>query len=442
MTPAVAAIVPLMLGWLRTLLGRRPSPVEGPSTAPPVTKTRPVPPGDAASATPQQTRRDEPAEGAAAAADPLRFLGRGVSYGLCDHRGDEAKLRRAGLPGLAHPREIATLLDISPERLRWLAFHHDAAAVSHYVQFTVPKRAGGVRTLAAPKAELKAAQRQLLETLVSRLPAHKAAHGFVPGRSPATGAVHHTGRDLVVCLDLVDFFGSLTFPRVRGWLQHVGYSPAVATTLALLTTESPRRVFAVQGERRFVAAGPRSLPQGACTSPGLANALAAPLDGRLHPFAASLGWRYTRYADDLTFSAAGSACASLGGLLRGVRRILSEEGFAENAAKTRIQRRSGRQVVTGLVVNEGLSVPRPLRRRLRAILHAAAREGIEAQNREGHPDFAGWLRGQIAQVEYVDPEQGRPLREAYERLTRDEAPSVSQPGGVGTGGVEPGGINE
>src|SRR6185436_17792305 len=120
--------------------------------------------------------------------------------------------------------------------------------------------------------------------------------GFVSGRSTVSNARAHLGRSLVVNLDLKDFFPSVTFPRVRGLFESVGYSPAAATILALLCTESPRMAVDHDGTRHWVAVAERALPQGACTSPAIANLVARKLDRRLAGAAKKLGWTYTRYA--------------------------------------------------------------------------------------------------------------------------------------------------
>ena len=116
----------------------------------------------------------------------------------------------------------------------------------------------------------------------------------------------------MVNLDLKDFFPTITFPRVKGAFAQLGYSPAVATILALLCTESPRRTVTYAGQTLHVATGPRSLPQGACTSPALSNLVARRLDARLTGLCRKLGWTYTRYADDLTFSADGETATKVG----------------------------------------------------------------------------------------------------------------------------------
>lgn len=344
------------------------------------------------------------------------FLGRGVSTGLADRRTNVEKLASAGLPILATPADVATALGLTIPRLRWLAFHSEAATVSHYVRFTIPKRNGGTRTLFAPHDDLAAAQQWVLENILAKVPAHPAAHGFVPGRSTVTNAAGHVGRDVLVNADLTDFFPTVTFPRVRGIFRELGYSPAVATVFALLCSESPRRVVEYAGRTFHVATGLRALPQGASTSPALSNLASRRMDSRLAGIAAKLGWAYTRYADDLSFSAQGEAAQKVGYLLARIRHIAQDEGFAVNEKKTRVLRQSDAQTVTGIVVNERAGVPRDTVRRLRAILHRAKAEGLAAQNRQKLPHFEQWVRGMIAYVTMVNPGQGKPLREALDRL--------------------------
>src|SRR5439155_1276785 len=135
-------------------------------------------------------------------------------------------------------------------------------------------------------------------------------------------------------LDLEDFFPSITFPRVRSVFQRLGYSPAVATVLALLCTECPRRPVEYAGQVYHVAIGPRGLPQGACTSPGLSNQVARRLDKRLCGLAEKLGLTYTRYADDMTFSGGDEVNARVGYLMARVRHVAEDEGFAVNVKKS------------------------------------------------------------------------------------------------------------
>jgi retron-type reverse transcriptase len=329
------------------------------------------------------------------------YLGRGVSGRLHLRMSDAVTLTEHGLPVLNTPADVANALGVSIQQLRWLAYHSDAATRTHYVKFQIPKRSGGMRTLAAPHKKLKALQHWILANVVGKLPVTEAAHGFVAGRGIVSNANPHVGKAVVVNLDLSDFFPTVTFPRVRAVFERYGYSGCVASILALLCTESPRATITYAGTKYEVAAGPRGLPQGAPTSPGLSNQVVRKLDKRLLGVAAKLGLTYTRYADDLTFSGATEFADKIGWLLAKVRHVAQEEGFAVNEKKTRVMRRGAAQMVTGVVVNDKPSISREELRRLRAILHRAKSEGLEAQNREGRPNFRAWLAGKIAFVSMV-----------------------------------------
>ncbi|HSQ56216.1 MAG TPA: reverse transcriptase family protein [Gemmata sp.] len=349
-------------------------------------------------------------------ATDINFVGRGVSALMNDRTSDADKLTAHAVPVLHSPTELAAALGLSISRLRWLCFHTETATRIHYVQFEVPKKSGGRRTLAAPHRALAAAQRWILEKVLSKLTVEDAAHGFVTGRSTLTNAVPHSGRDVVVNLDLQAFFPSIGFARVRHLFRRLGYSGSVATLLALLCTECPRRRVVYDGMPYYVAIGPRGLPQGACTSPALSNQIARRLDRRLGGLSRKLGWTYTRYADDLTFSAGPGLGDKTAYLLARIRHIVQDERFAVNPKKTRVQRRESRQVVTGLVVNVVPAVPRDGVRRLRAILYRAKSAGLASQNRDHHPNFRGWVEGMIAYVSMVKPALGEKFRLALSAI--------------------------
>ncbi|WP_206028668.1 reverse transcriptase family protein [Thalassoroseus pseudoceratinae] len=340
------------------------------------------------------------------------FLGRGVSKGLADRRANVEELQKNNLPVLATPGELAKAMEFPIPRLRWLAFHTVAAERVHYISFTVPKKSGGERVLSAPHRDMAAAQRWILENILEAVPVHEAAHGFVRKRSTVTNAEPHVGQEMLVGCDLEDFFPSITVFRVMGVFEQLGYSPAVATILALLCTECPRRKMIYAGQTFYAATGPRALPQGACTSPALSNLVCRRLDSRLTGLAKQFGANYTRYADDLTFSGSGDVANMAGWVIAKIRHVVADEGFTLNRKKTRVQRPNMRQTVTGVVVNERPGVPRKLVRRLRAILHNAQTTGLAAQNRENHPHFESWVEGMVSYIQMVNPSQGEPLRAA------------------------------
>lgn len=352
-------------------------------------------------------------------------LGVSVSAKLQETRSDEARLLENGLPLLHGADDIARVLGISLAKLRWLTYHRRTSTLVHYHRFALPKKTGGQRHISAPKKTLKTAQQWVFDNVLSRVAdvdhLHAAAHGFVATRNVISNASPHVGRAVVVNLDLRDFFPSITFVRVRGVFNTLGYSGAVATVLALLCTEPPRTAMKLDGQRVFVAVGDRQLPQGACTSPAITNLLCRRLDARLAGIARALGFSYTRYADDLTFSS--SKALDVATLLFRVRRVVDSEGLVVNEDKTRVMRRGRRQEVTGVVVNDKPGVPREEVRRLRAVLHQAQREGLAAARRPDEtgalPEvgaFVARLRGQIAWVQLVDRDKGDALRQKLDAV--------------------------
>jgi RNA-directed DNA polymerase len=324
------------------------------------------------------------------------------------------------LPELKNAEALARALEIDVPRLRWLCFQRDVDTGTHYHRWTIPKRSGGERLISAPKPDLKRCQTWIAAHVTEHLPVHGAAHGFVAGRSIVTNAQPHAGADVVIKFDLKDFYPTVTLSRVKGLFRKAGYGEQVATLLALLCTESPREIVHVRGRDHHVSIGPRACPQGAPTSPTITNAVSRRLDSRLAGLAAKLGLRYTRYADDLTFSwrrpsADAGRKAPVGLLLRAVGTIVREEGFELHGKKTRVMRRSRRQSVTGLVVNEapGAAPVRPDRsyvRRLRAAIHQ------RELGRAGKGESLEQLRGMAAFVYMSDPRRGRQLLERLAAL--------------------------
>ncbi|MDP3236642.1 MAG: reverse transcriptase family protein [Myxococcales bacterium] len=270
-------------------------------------------------------------------------------------------------------------------------------SLRRYAEFTVPKRRGGVRSLAAPHPALKQVQRRLVDALLGSLPVHRASTAFSNGSSVVTNAAAHVGRAMVIKLDLQDFFPSIHEERVRGLLLALGADREVADAFARLTTYRPRLA---SGALSTVAV----LPQGAPTSPAIANLIARRLDARLAGLSKKWKANYTRYADDLTFSFAEEP-RQVGRFLWWANAICQQEGFVENASKRRVMRATGRQQVTGLVVNQRVTLPRHVRRSFKAIVHNCERHGVASQAR-GRPDFEQWLLGFAAWAAVAQPDVG------------------------------------
>ncbi len=356
---------------------------------------------------------------------PMRNRGRAVGawnptgwlFGL--HRrtvkagGRPSEIAKNKLPPLTKVTDVLKLLGLADTTALTRLCRPGTAAGSPYVEFEIEKANGSKRPIAAPRAPLRKIQRIILRQILDKIPLHDAAHGFVKGRSTVTNAKPHEGAKLVVKLDLVDFFPTMHFRRVRGVFNQLGYSDKIAHVLASLCTYRPV-IDDAQGGK--LVAWPGVLPQGAPTSPALANIACRRMDARLAALAKKSGARYTRYADDLTFSFDAEP-KTLGRFLWWVDQICQQEGFAENARKRRILRKKTQQRVTGIIVNSGMFIPRRDRHRFRAILANAKKNGLAAEAR-GRKDFAAYLMGFAAYVKMVQPDLGAKWVAEVKALTR------------------------
>jgi RNA-directed DNA polymerase len=358
---------------------------------------------------------------------PYRFANLGLSPGTfwnLSTDGNDMRLAEFGLPGFHTPEELADWLDLPLGKVAWLidrfspGYRPETEQRSHYHYRWLKKRTGGRRLIEAPKATLKAVQEQILSDILDQVPPHAAAHGFVAGRSIVSNASPHAGRSLLLKFDLENFYATVTFARVVAIFRSIGYSREAAIWLGRLTTSAlPANMPFPQGDAWAVLPYlPRHLPQGAPTSPALANLSAYGLDVRLAGLARSFEVGYTRYADDLTFSGGTGLSRSLPVFIPLVTKIIREECFRVNIQKRKVLRGHQRQTVTGVVVNCRPNVSRESYDRLKAILCNCLRHGPASQNREQHPDFAAHLRGRIAHVMHLNEARGAKLLEMYRKI--------------------------
>ena len=346
-------------------------------------------------------------------AQHIVYLGRHIywsddtSIDKWDTKDASNRLIENKLPLISKHTQLASAVNLTVPQLKGLCYQQEVASNIPYTHFTINKRNGTPRQIWSPIPRLKFVQRWILENILNNLMTHGAAHGFVRGKSIVTNATVHCNSALLIKLDVKDFFPSVHWRRVKGVFRHAGYPKQMATLLALLCTESPRQMVQQNGKTYYVALSDRALPQGAPTSPALTNIVCLNLDRRLTGLAEKIGLRYSRYADDLTFSLPANSTSIknaaqpsdhnhlIGQLLGSVHKILQEEGFILNNDKTRVIRMGNQHNVTGMVVNgEGVPrVPRKIKRMLRASLHNLAlgqplREGETLETLSG---YAAWI---------------------------------------------------
>ena len=287
-------------------------------------------------------------------------------------------------------QELSEVLGIGWDDLRNLA--RTASSRYHVYPLQIGKK---VRWIEAPDGELKRLQRRLLDQVLYDLAPTPWAHGFIKGRSIVSNAAAHCGREWVISLDIKDFFPSVTRESVVAVLSELNVDPEQCQILGDIVTRRHR------------------LPQGAPTSPHLANLTVRTMDRRLHAMARARGWNYTRYADDMSFSGDGKYWT----VLAAARDIVSSEGFRLAERKTTIRGRHQRQSVTGLVVNEKVSIPREKRRLLRAMLHKVATAGLT--DTEVVESLAS-INGHLAFLAMVSPAAFGRQRGVLNALVADE----------------------
>jgi len=298
--------------------------------------------------------------------------------------------------------DLAQLLEVQKSQLYYYAFI--APPDKHYKFFTIPKRNGEFRLIAAPASPLKIIQTKLNQVLQQVYLPKASVHGFVLGRSILTNANRHleggNRKRYIFNIDLENFFPSITYSRIAGLLRAKPY-------------ELPERVAGAIA--RLVCLG-SSLPQGAPTSPVLANMICAKMDTQLKKLAQESKCVYTRYADDITFSTSlpkfptslATTDDKTGQLIVGqvLDNIIRTNGFRINSRKIRLQTKFDRQEVTGLTVNKFPNVRRTYVRQIRAMLHAWEKYGLDKAQKDftekyyskGHrpaPPFNQVVRGKI-----------------------------------------------
>jgi RNA-directed DNA polymerase len=338
-------------------------------------------------------------------------------------------LEHCEIPALPTSADLARWLGIGVDELAWLARLGLPVRSSHYVYRWVPKRSVGWRLIEMPKARLREVQRRLLHGLLDKVPPHRSVHGFRSGHSVCTHAQGHVGQRIVVRMDLQDFFLTIRGARINTMFRTLGYPAEVARLLmGLCANHVPATAIIANASADCADDRPPTdwttrkrygdwhLPQGAPTSPSLANLASFPFDVRLQSLAETFQAHYTRYADDLTFSGGDELRRRIDRFIPYVGAIAIEEGLRVNYRKTRVMSQAQRQLVTGVVVNQKLNVSRDVYDRLKATLHNCVQRGPHNENCQAVPNFQAHLSGRVAHVSMLNPARGQRLQALLERI--------------------------
>lgn len=292
------------------------------------------------------------------------------------------RLLSGGLPVIFEFAHLASLLG---KRTSYLASVINSSE-SHYRSFEIRKRRGGVRQIDAPYPALLECQRWINDNILSQVPLKDECNGYVKKRSILTNAAPHLNANVLLKMDLKDFFPSISIDRVICVFQRLGYAGNVSVYLAKISCLGDK------------------LPQGAATSPALSNIIASPMDAKLSQLSQAYNLRYTRYADDMTFSGADINHS----FINKVTAAVLSEGFQVNPSKTRLDRSHGARFVTGISVGgERLRLPKHMRREIRQQAYYVIKHGYFshlAKLKVRKPFYLDSLLGKVRFWLAVEPE--------------------------------------
>lgn len=308
----------------------------------------------------------------------------------------KTKLAIFGLPEINDLGDLCRQVRLSKGLVsRCLCFHEE-----HYSVFDMPKKSGGFRVISQPNKELKAIQGWILRNILADLKLSAACKGFTKGATTRDNASVHIGAAVILNMDIEDFFPNINRNRVVQVFRLIGYESQAAYILGSLCCYKG------------------ALPQGAPTSPMLSNLVCYRLDARIMGFVGRHGVSYSRYADDLTFS-----CRSYAGIQKTrkfIKRIVENEGFALNDAKTRIAGPRRQHRVTGLVISrDDVGIGRKKLRVIRSKLLRLCRSDAAAES-----SAFSYVQGYLWYVHSVDRARYEILRDYVNNLNKKYPGSV------------------
>lgn len=336
----------------------------------------------------------------------------------------KALLKERGLDNYYHPFKVRQIN----------FFSNPNHTKKRYKQFEIKKKSGGMRLITAPQSQSFKMILQCLNELFKALYTPSSyTMGFTEGRSVVTNADIHKQQNYVYNIDLKDFFPSISQSRVCNRLKLKPFEFPHEIALAISGLCCMKETIKAENGKDVVR---YVLPQGAPTSPIITNMICDKLDRRLAGVAKRFGLRYSRYADDITFSSMHNVYQNGGEFLTELNRVITDQGFTINEKKTRLQKRGARQEVTGIVVSNKLNVPQKYVRSIRNILYIWDKYGfIAAQTKffakykadkghvkKGNPDMINVLEGKLLYLKMVKSEDDsvyQRLREKFDKLKND-----------------------
>ena len=281
-----------------------------------------------------------------------------------------------------------------------------------------------------PNEKLKFVQRWINYNILQQVSLSDACTGFRPEYSILKNAIVHENARAIYKIDLLRFFDTITEKRVFGLFKSLGYIENLAYDLSKICTSKHKKSYWSfvkdynYDELTFLANdNPAILPQGAPTSPTIANILATRMDERFINLSRLMDFRYTRYADDLTFSITETGRFPNIGV---IKKIINDEGFFINPSKVNYSKRGMKQYVTGLTVTHGTNVSKNERKDIFKHLyyckkygptnHLAYISNTDSKHSRQHYGFQDWLIGKISFIYSIDKVNGKKMFKEFEKI--------------------------
>ncbi len=273
----------------------------------------------------------------------------------------------------------------------------------YYLSYGIKKRRGRSRRIDAPQDQLIEIQKQILYKILYKYKPHPIAHGFVKKRGPKTNAEEHVGSDLLITIDIKNFFNSITEKQVYSTFEYLfdrrlPYDKATSSDISIIV-----KLLTYRGR----------VPQGAITSPAVSNLFMLPYDKKLKKLQSKHKVKITRYCDDIAISTKKSKQLKVHLILDDVREILRPAGLRMNKTKTKVRKRYHRMKVTGIIVNEKTNIPREKWRNFRACLHNIK---VKQPPMEVTELDLQKMRGYIEWVRIINPTRGKQFLAEFEEI--------------------------
>lgn len=323
----------------------------------------------------------------------------------------KSKLEKSGLPVIYSIKHFAEILGVKYNQVSVLCV---GGRRKFYTEFRLKKKKSGYRYINSPCELLKEIQNIILREILYKVQTHPASNGFEIGKSIIDNAKIHLSQNTILKMDLHKFYDSINEKRVFGLFRSLGYHSNLSVSFAKLCTMVPSDFFikSLKGNDPVKEKINREsyqgiLPQGAPTSPQISNLICRNLDNELHNLAENHTLKYSRYADDLTFSGVKETLELIKPMIIS---IIVKNNFFINHAKTKILVRGNKYCVTGLnVTNECVKVPKKLKKEIEHHLYYCKRFGVKshlAKNQLRKLNYKDWLEGKISFVYSVEKDLG------------------------------------